>query len=352
MEKKRKLEESEDSAVIKRSKRENVEILDLSDDVLLYILSYLPTSDLLNLAETCQRLGCIAEDESLWKKIQMVGKQIPVARLRKVLKYLTAKTVSIKIGGAPGDRQSITPAILQSFGEKCPNLDELVLEGCDIDAESIQLTHIPKTAKRLGLRSCNVVNIDPKKSYLYDLENLLPELEELDLTNAAWLSNHSLLAICKSQSLKAINFKGCSRLGECIVYSSLATRFGFRNVTHIDLRDTHVGDSEVPCFGRLPKLTHLYFGQSTEQSLPDGFESNGKITDRGVISLCLSEMENERKGVLKVLTLMKSEITDKSLGKLAMAFALEKLDLSGCTHVTKDGIQTFITRRPACQVIC
>ena len=39
-------------------------------------------------------------------------------------------------------------------------------------------------------------------------------------------------------------------------------RFGFRSLEKLDLRDTSVGNSEVPCFGQLPKLTHLFFGHT------------------------------------------------------------------------------------------
>ncbi len=123
----------------------------------------------------------------------------------------------------------------------------------------------------------------------------------------------------------------------------------------LDLRDTFVSDNEVPCFGRLPKLTHLFFGR-TEKGLsltpPHGFESNGKITDRGVMSMCCSELEDGQKGVLSVLALLRVDITDRSLPKLAAAFALQTLDVTGCNQLTKDGIQAFVTRRPKCQFIC
>ena len=68
-------------------------------------------------------------------------------------------------------------------------------------------------------------------------------------------------------------------LTNTIVYTALATRFGFRNTTFIDLRDTFVGDSEVTCFGRLPMITHLYLGKTNPTvhiSAPTNSESNGK----------------------------------------------------------------------------
>ena len=125
----------------------------------------------------------------------------------------------------------------------------------------ITISHFPKCVKKLALRNCTIVNINPKRSYLFEIDKLFPCLQILDLENGNWLSNHSLQSISKSQSLREINFQGCRQLGECFVYSALSTRFGFRNVKTIDLRDTHVGDSELPCFGRLPNITHLYLGK-------------------------------------------------------------------------------------------
>ena len=126
---------------------------------------------------------------------------------------------------------------------------------------SITISQFPRNIKRLALRNCSIVNISPKRSYLFEMDKMFTSLQFLDLENGNWLSNHSLQSISKSQSLHEVNFRGCRQLGECFVYSALSTRLGFRNVSTIDLRDTHVGDSEVPCFGRLPNITHLYLGR-------------------------------------------------------------------------------------------
>lgn len=199
-----------------------------------------------------------------------------------------------------------------------------------------------------------MINISQKGSYLKQMVNILPILETLDLKNARWLSNHSLLAISNSQTLRSVNLSGCNRIGECMAYSALATRCGFRSLTWIDLRDTNVGDSEVPCFGSLPNLTHLYFGRNHEpetQDFPPDFESNGRITDKGVISMCLSALNSGRKNVLQVLTLVNTEITDRSLDKLASAYILQVLDVSGCKNITKDGIKNYVSKHPKCKLI-
>ena len=72
-------------------------------------------------------------------------------------------------------------------------------------------------------------------------------------------------AIGKNEKLLRANLKGCYRIGECFVYTALATRFGFRRLKWLDVRDTSIGDSEVTCFGRLPNIRHLLLGHTTSE---------------------------------------------------------------------------------------
>ena len=222
----------------------------------------------------------------------------------------------------------------------------------------IDLSNFPPTISKLAFERCELVNIETlsRKSYFTQLDETLPKLEALDLTHCRWLSNHSLQSLGKSRTLLDLNLRGCVQIGETFVYTAMATRFGFRNLTKLDLRDTFVGDSEVPCFGRLPKLTHLYFGKSQESDSiengpqPANFESSGRISDRGVISMCLSE-ESDRRSVLKVLAFIKTEITDRSLGKLAAVYPLETLDLTGCKHISQEALDGYKVSRPTCKLV-
>jgi hypothetical protein len=126
---------------------------------------------------------------------------------------------------------------------------------------SITISHFPKKVKKLALRNCSIERISPRKSYMFGSDQLFESLEVLDLQNSNWLSNHSLQAISKIKSVREVNFKGCRLIGECFVYTAISTQMGFKNVKTVDLRDTHIGDNEVPCFGRLPNITHLYLGK-------------------------------------------------------------------------------------------
>jgi len=136
------------------------------------------------------------------------------------------------------------------------------------------------------------------------------------------------------------------------VYTALATRFGFRNATFIDLRDTFVGDSEVTCFGRLPMITHLYLGKTNPTvhiAAPTNSESNGIITDRGVMSMCLGNNDENESGKIQVLCLANTDVTNDCLRKLAGAFPLQILDVRG-TQITDMGVASFKQKRPSCKV--
>ena len=110
-------------------------LLDLSDDVLLFILGYIGTSDLLHVSDVCKRLLQIASDVSLWRKVNTISQPLPVSRFRKILKFMNNKINSVCIGGLDPPGVSVTPALLEAISVKCPMLEEFVLDGCHLDAE-------------------------------------------------------------------------------------------------------------------------------------------------------------------------------------------------------------------------
>lgn len=128
--------EDDEQPICKKSKPSYRQLLELSDDVLLLILSHLKTCDLLAVSETCLRLYRVASDESLWKIVNTIDAPLSPSKLWKVLKFLTAKTTSISLGGQINPpATSITPSILEKIAEKCTNLEEFAFDHCHLDAE-------------------------------------------------------------------------------------------------------------------------------------------------------------------------------------------------------------------------
>ena len=138
---KRKAEsDSEDErSESKRPREWKCHLLDLSDDVLLIILSYVGTPALLTLSDVCTRFLQISSDASLWQRIDTTAQPIKVVQFRKLLKFMSSRTTSVSIGGDVHNA-SITPSLLESISIKCPMLEEFVLDGCCIDAERYVVT--------------------------------------------------------------------------------------------------------------------------------------------------------------------------------------------------------------------
>ena len=129
----------DDQSESKRPREWNCHLLDLSDDVLLIILSYVGTPALLTLSDVCTRFLQISSDASLWQRIDTTAQPIKVVQFRKLLKFMSSRTTSVSIGGDVHNA-SITPSLLESISIKCPMLEEFVLDGCCIDAERYVVT--------------------------------------------------------------------------------------------------------------------------------------------------------------------------------------------------------------------
>ena len=138
---KRKHDDSDNEDVDVPEKRsrfctESPTLLDLSDDVLMYILRLLNSHDLLSLSDVCVRFDRIVADESLWKCVDTLDNPVKPAKFRKLLKYMNHKTRIIRIGGkVVNNIETITPSILENITKNCPNLEELILDKCLINAE-------------------------------------------------------------------------------------------------------------------------------------------------------------------------------------------------------------------------
>lgn len=61
----------------------------------------------------------------------------------------------------------------------------------------------------------------------------------------------------KLPNLKKLNLRGCVSLKECVPYGSIATRFGFRKLESLDIRDTPISDSDIQCFNITTTLREL-----------------------------------------------------------------------------------------------
>ncbi|XP_032685346.1 uncharacterized protein LOC116850786 isoform X2 [Odontomachus brunneus] len=381
-------------------------ILDFSDDVLLNILKYLPPQDLLAVSLCCQRLIQVAQDRTLWRKVDFRSKPVLLEDLKPYMKFLQPMTTSLAMRGNlfSGKNSALTQNFFNKIRTRCNQLKELIIEEYHIDGDKIQITDFPPTIEKLSLEGCKMNYLQSTKSYFFKMDLHMPNLTCLILSNCQWFTPHSLLVISKIPKLKELRLNSCHRLGECLAYASLATRFGFKTLEILDLRDTALGDSEVGCFSSTKTLTHLYLEcpytlrneespeiiQQRQRQLPiyqddilaqfvvedeTSFENYNLqrclISDRAICALgsdtCdrrvinnyphgMVILEEDRRIFnnpnLKTLVVRNyPRVTNSSLIHLAInAPSLEYLDVTG-TSVTKAGIYCFKARKANVQVV-
>ncbi|KAL6254180.1 uncharacterized protein LOC105427683 [Pogonomyrmex barbatus] len=392
----------------------SLNILEFSDDVLLNILKYLHPQDLMAISLCCQRFAQLTQDRTLWRRVDFRTKPILLDDLNQYMKFLQPITMSLAIRGNLISREysSLTQSFFNNVKTLCDQLKELIIEEYYINGDKIHITDFPCTIEKLSLKGCKMDYIEHNKSYFFKMDHHMPNLTCLILSNCEWFTPHSLLVISKIPKLKELRLNSCHRLGECVAYASLATRFGFKTLEILDLRDTGLGDSEVGCFSSTKTLTHLYLEcpsiwrneelpeviqqrqQRQRQALrlpifEDGnlaqflvddaysFENYGfqrcLISDRAICALgsdiCDKEVVNSflaPQGMiilredrrtsnnpnLKTLVVRNyPRVTNSSLVHLALnASRLEYLDVTG-TSVTRDGVESFKSQKNNVKVI-
>lgn len=248
-------------------------ILDLSDDVLLLIFSYLKARDLMSLIETCERFSKVASDKSLWTEGDFSGRCLSLQQLKRCLVYLRATTRRLilrghkkKYAGTPKWKTPlISASLLKAIGEKCPNLEELTISEAYIDATKLKVNDFMpvKSITKFFIVDCEFVNLPPQLregSYFKRTHKILPRLECLKITKCGWVDDYDVMVLSKVDTLKRLVLRNLPRVGRAMAYIALGFRFGFQNLEELDLRGTSLEDNEVMSVVQNGKLRALYLG--------------------------------------------------------------------------------------------
>lgn len=97
----------------------------------------------------------------------------------------------------------------------------------------------------------------PARAFFNRIDIHMKHLQELSLERCTWFETHDLIMFSKLPNLKKLNLRGCMSLKECVPYGSIATRFGFRKLESLDIRDTPISDSDIQCFNITTTLREL-----------------------------------------------------------------------------------------------
>ncbi|KAI5730369.1 hypothetical protein M8J76_012894 [Diaphorina citri] len=328
--------------------------VDLSEDVLLILFSHMAHNDLINLARTCTRMDRVVRDWTLWKHINSSGDPIPMVRLKEFIPYVLKCTEEVKLTFeseplVPGEND--TEAIeneesctclslfLSHLSSHCNTLYSLSLEHVTVDAKKFQIQIFPSTLKKFSLAHSKLVNLSMEVSYFYGFDTHFPNIEVLDLSWCSWFTPHSLIALSKSKNLKELYLQGCRKIKNCVPYTSLSVRFGFKALKLLDLRFTYISDSEVTIIYDLPCLTHLYLAAPTPKRLEEF-----SISDRSITMLCTSNPRNDENGYEQIMRY--PSITNITLRHAAACLSgLRLLDVRG-SSCTPDAVAQFRSSRP------
>ncbi|KAJ8706649.1 hypothetical protein PYW07_012727 [Mythimna separata] len=158
-----------------------------------------------------------------------------------------------------GPQFTLTKKLMRDLKSTCPNLTSLAIEYCNLEYRSTNLRHFPNKLKKLSLRGCRVYNLPLNTSYLGKVQERLPELQYLDVSECDWFEPASLMPLSKLAGLTELYMRDCKRLTECVAYASLATRYGFRQLRYLDVSecDWFEPASLMP-LSKLAGLTELY----------------------------------------------------------------------------------------------
>ena len=87
-------------------KEHSLSLQDMPDEILLKILSYLDSKSIFKCVQVCKRLRNVSFDNSMWQKVNLCGKIVPLRFIRYVINS-GCKHLSLRGAKIEGDIGSI-----------------------------------------------------------------------------------------------------------------------------------------------------------------------------------------------------------------------------------------------------
>ncbi|XP_068897785.1 S-phase kinase-associated protein 2 isoform X2 [Tenebrio molitor] len=203
----------------------------LSDEVILNIFKMLSKAQLGTVALVCRRFSQLAEDESLWTRMDISNRTLEkgaigtiMSRQVIILRLSRSRIVSPPIlpdvkAAFPDYRcrlmyldltmATISTSSLVTIFNKCKRLRKLSLESVPVNDNVLSALAANRDIEVLNLAMATGINID-------GLKNLLINCRKIKELNLSWtyLNANSIEYICENlpSSLDRFNFSGCRKL--------------------------------------------------------------------------------------------------------------------------------------------
>eukprot|EP00116_Pleurobrachia_bachei_P004740 sb/3465002/ len=229
-----------------------------SEELTLKIFSYLKIEDLCRCSLVCSYWRRLSYDKSLWKKINLRNRNIPidqlVARLRFGTRYLSLACVQVRdatmTNRFSGENLAITHVdfglstisthLMTRLLEISPNLRKVNLEAMNLSPALLRALSGCRNLEILNLAMCNGVSADPLVAITKNCLNLV----ELNL---AWCKistkTFSRLFPKRCESMKKLNVSGGRETVTSDVIRTMTTNLPFLDT--IDISDCFKLDRDV-----------------------------------------------------------------------------------------------------------
>ncbi|XP_062560783.1 uncharacterized protein LOC134225042 isoform X2 [Armigeres subalbatus] len=244
-----------------------VSLMDLSDEILMEIFLNLDSNSLVALSECCLRLNNLVQDKKLWISADFSSSRSGTQELQRKIKHLQAETRSLKIRGTAGlypldkwKTPTLTANLLMWINKYCPQLEHFEINEGYFDTNNMAIISFPPSIRTLVFRKCEAdrsMASEIRMGFLSKIDRTLQKLEELTIEYCSWFDTHDFMALSKVPHLRYLSLRGCANMKDSVPYASIATRFGFKKLEVLDLRDTPISDSDVSCFNIVHSLKEL-----------------------------------------------------------------------------------------------
>ncbi|KAL1495100.1 hypothetical protein ABEB36_010571 [Hypothenemus hampei] len=247
----------------------------LCDEVILYILKWIPKTSLKNVALCCKRLYRLSNDETLWTRLDISNKRLSPGKLgyilsKQVVVLRLARSKIIPTAILPGcrafepDFQSrllyldlsmthIATRCLTELFNKCKRLKKLSLENVAVNNEVLIALSGNIDIEVINFAMCTGIQED-------GLKYLLRNCRHVRELNIAWtnLSQPSIRLICDnlSSTMDRLNISGCKKMMTDSHVASLVS--SCPKLRELDLSDcTNITRDTMKYIRRLENLTFI-----------------------------------------------------------------------------------------------
>ncbi|XP_055676852.1 uncharacterized protein LOC129786074 [Lutzomyia longipalpis] len=251
-----------------------------SDEILLEILKHLDSESIYSFGCTCTRFKDLTKDKQLWQVFDFDAIPLSGIEILRRMRYINCETRVFRIRGLQGTypasnwrNATITELMLTMLTDMCPKLEEFSLTHGFLNTSKINILKFPKTLKTVTFRSCSVSFPPRQHPFFSKIDQHLEQLQKLALEFCDWFETHDLILFSKIPNLQDLSLRGCGSLKDCVPYGSLASRFGFKKLERLDVRETPISDSDIQCFNVTTTLKELLLERPTRQSLMESTQA-------------------------------------------------------------------------------